>query len=56
MPLVVIDNGRGPVAEIAKRSFSILGRLIEGAGVENRHVALADRLVIRPTCAKLTNK
>ncbi|MGI9341664.1 MAG: LacI family DNA-binding transcriptional regulator [Gammaproteobacteria bacterium] len=45
-----------PVEQIARQSFDILTRLIEGDDVDNRHIALPAELVIRKTCAKLTKK
>jgi DNA-binding LacI/PurR family transcriptional regulator len=45
-----------PIKEIATRSFNMLESLIVGKPLENRHVALSARLVVRGTCARLEDK
>ncbi len=52
-PLTTIS---APVKEIAERSFNMLEYLITGKTPENRHIALAVRLVIRQTSARLEEK
>lgn len=46
-PLTTIS---APISQIAQRSFDMLECLITGKTLENRHVALPAKLVIRQTC------
>ena len=41
-----------PINQIAKRSFDLIHHLIQGNELDNRHIALPAKLVIRQSCAK----
>ena len=41
-----------PIGAIATRACEMLGRLIDGEGIDCRHVSLAARLVVRQSCAQ----
>ena len=45
-----------PVDEIAARAFGLLKNLIEGKGLDNRHVALAAKLVARDTTTEVAQE
>ncbi|MGK0271474.1 MAG: DNA-binding LacI/PurR family transcriptional regulator [Cocleimonas sp.] len=44
---------RAPVNQIAKHSFSTLKDLIMGKQPEHQHIAIAAKLIVRESCAKL---
>lgn len=41
-----------PIMEIARRSFDMLEKMIQDEEVDNKHIALPAKLVIRQTCAR----
>jgi LacI family repressor for deo operon, udp, cdd, tsx, nupC, and nupG len=45
-----------PIEKIAKNSFHMLLHLINGENLDNRHVALDAKLVIRQTCLEINNE
>jgi DNA-binding LacI/PurR family transcriptional regulator len=45
-----------PIDKIARHSFSMLYQLISSADVDNKHIALSARLIVRQSCSKLTKQ
>lgn len=45
-----------PIKDISKIAVNLLRRLIEGESIENRHIALPARIVVRKSCSQINKK